>query len=62
VHRFSGNNYKGYNNKVYAESRYTRNLVGERREMRRKQMKTIVIVMMLTVTVMMLYVHCDTSD
>jgi hypothetical protein len=56
VHHLSGNNYKGYNTRVVAESRYACYLAGERREMRKNQMKTIVIVMMLIVIMMMLYV------
>ena len=53
VHRFSGNNYKGYHNRAEAEGRYTHYLAGE---MRRNQMKTMGFVMMLIVTMVMFYV------
>jgi hypothetical protein len=56
VHRFSDKSYKGYNTRVEAEGRYMCYLAGERREMRRNRMKTIILVIMLIVTVMMLYV------
>ena len=56
VHRFSGNSYKGYNTRAEAEARYTRYLVGERRERRRNRMKTSFIAMMLIVTASLFYV------
>ena len=49
VHRFSGNNYKGYTTRAEAESRYALYLVGEGRERWRNRMKTSFIVMMLIV-------------
>ncbi|KAK1605397.1 hypothetical protein QYE76_029070 [Lolium multiflorum] len=56
VHRFSGNNYKGYPTRVEAEGRYARYLAGEMRDMRRNRMKTMAFVMMLIVTMVMFYV------
>ena len=56
VHRFSSNSYKGYTTRVEAEARYARYLAGERRERRRKQMKTSFIAMMLIVTPALFYV------
>ena len=56
VHRFSGNNYKGYPTRVEAEARYGRYLAGERRERRRNRMKISFIAMMLIVTATLFYV------
>ncbi|KAK1652854.1 hypothetical protein QYE76_070659 [Lolium multiflorum] len=56
VHRFSGNNYKGYPTRVEAEGTYARYLAGEMRDMRRNRMKTMAFVMMLIVTMVMFYV------
>ncbi|KAK1605587.1 hypothetical protein QYE76_029260 [Lolium multiflorum] len=55
VHRFSGNNYKGYPTRVEAEGRYARYLAGERRDMRRNRMKTMAFVMMLIVTMLVMF-------
>ena len=55
VHRFSGNNYKGYTTRAEAKARYVRYLAGERREWRRNWMKASFIVMMLIVTVALFY-------
>ena len=49
VHRFSGNNYKGYTTRADAEVRYVCYLAGERRERRRNRMKTSFTAMMLRV-------------
>ncbi|KAK1603656.1 hypothetical protein QYE76_027329 [Lolium multiflorum] len=55
VHRFSGNNYKGYPTRVEAEGRYTRYLAGEMRDMRRNRMKTMAFVMMVIVTMLVMF-------
>ena len=52
VHRFSGNNYKGYVTRAEAEGRYARYLAGERRN----RMKTTFIVRMLIVPAFLFYV------
>ncbi|KAK1611623.1 hypothetical protein QYE76_035296 [Lolium multiflorum] len=55
VHRFSGNNYKGYPTRVEAEGRYARYLAGEMRDMRRNRMKTMAFVMMVIVTMLVMF-------
>jgi hypothetical protein len=56
VHRFSGNNCKGYPTRVEEEGIYARYLAGEMREMRRNRMKTMAFMsMMLIVTMVMFY-------
>lgn len=55
VHRFSGNSYKGFNTLAEAEASYALFLPGERREARRKRMKTTFVVMMFIVTVLLLF-------
>ena len=56
VHHFSGNSYKGYTTRAEAEARYTRYLLGERRERRRSRMEIRFIAMMLIVTATLFYV------
>ena len=58
MHRFRGNNYKGYDTRAEAEARYMNYLAGERREMMRNRMKTsfIVIPILLIVTAFLFYV------
>ena len=55
VHRFSGNNYKGYPTRVEAEGRYARYLAGEMRDMRRNRMKTMAFVMMVIMTMLVMF-------
>jgi viroplasmin and RNaseH domain-containing protein len=50
VHRFSDNNYNGYNTRAEAETQYANYLARERREMWRSRMMTPFVVMMLTAT------------
>ena len=51
VHRFGGNNYKGYDTREEAEARYARYLAGQRRVIWRNRMKTTFFWMILVVPV-----------
>ena len=51
VHRFSGNNYKGYPTRAEAEARYARYLAGERRRDRMKITYLIRMTLIVTATV-----------
>ena len=56
VHHFSSCIYKRYNTLAEAEARYSHFLAGERREMRRNQMKTTFILMLLIMIAFLIYV------
>jgi viroplasmin and RNaseH domain-containing protein len=56
VHRFGGNNYKGYNTLAEAETRYANYLARERREMGRSQMTTFLVMMLTAATAFLFFV------
>jgi hypothetical protein len=56
VHRFSVNNYKGYNTLAEAETRYANYLARERREMGRSRMTPFLVMMLTAATAFLFYV------
>jgi ribonuclease HI len=56
VHRFSGNNYRGYNTLAEVETRYANYLARERREMGRSRMTPLLVMMLTAATGFLFYV------